>query len=73
MKIRKVNEVQDVPITIEDTKTGKDLKNAYLEKIGKKDAKIRLFCTGQELSNTKFLYKYGLDNNYVVICYLPKQ
>ncbi len=72
LKIRKVNEVQDVALEIPDTKTGKDLKNAYLEKIGKKGEKIRLFCIGQEIASHKQIYVYGICNDYVLICCVVK-
>ena len=70
--MRKVNEVQDVVLNIEDVKTGKELKIAYLEKVGRPNEKIRLFCIGQEIANHKRLYTYGIVTDFVIITFFVK-
>jgi hypothetical protein len=61
-----------VEISIEDTKTGMDLKKAYLDKVGKTNEKIRMFCIGQEIQNSKRLYSYQIGNNFVIIVFFVK-
>ena len=60
---------EDIPINIENNKNGKELKEAYLAKVGKPGANIRLFCIGQEIGDTVQLHKYSLANDFVMICH----
>ncbi len=53
-------------------KKGKDLKKAYLEKMGSPGDKMRLFCIGQEIEDEVPLYKYEFANGYVMICQVFK-
>ncbi len=62
----------DTKIEIENSKKGKDLKRIYLEKMGKTNEKIRLFCIGQEVEDDAPLHKYNFVNGYVMICHVAK-
>lgn len=59
-------------LEIENTKKGKDLKEAYLGKINKKDQPIRIFTVGQEILDEKQLFAYGIQSKYVVISMFVK-
>ena len=70
--MRRVLKEKDEDISIENTKKGKDLKLAYLQKIEKPGAKVRMFCLGQEIASHKRLYTYGISKDYVIICFFVK-
>jgi len=33
---------------------------------------VRLFCIGKEIEDSSPLWKYQLQDNYVIICMIPK-
>jgi len=70
IKIRSSIKSEDVELQISNRKRGHELKEHYLEKIGNKNGKVRLFCMGQEIEDNEFLSNYNMENQYVLLALL---